>query len=261
MHKLTSAELSVAPGGWISIDGHASMGPTQAHGTCGPAKWSLRFAADEPGLSHLSPRLLYRAPLPRTKLSSPAPAARFDGIFELEGRSAIELRDWRGMIGHNWGSEHAERWIWLHGIDFREDERAWLDVALGRILIAGRMTPWVANGAISLEGRRRRIGGLRARGLRVAEGVEGCELELSGEHGLRVGVHAEVPAGSAAGWRYADPDGSEHDVVNCSIASLRLELRSPGEPLRVLHSDHGGAYELGMRERDHGVALAPFPDG
>ena len=30
---------------------------------------------------------------------------------------------------------------------------------------------------------------------------------------------------------------------------------------RVLHSDHGGAYELGMRERDHGVEIAPFPDG
>jgi hypothetical protein len=28
-----------------------------------------------------------------------------------------------------------------------------------------------------------------------------------------------------------------------------------------LHSDHGAAYELGMRERDHGVAIAPFGDG
>ncbi|MEA2153725.1 MAG: hypothetical protein QOI18_1958, partial [Solirubrobacteraceae bacterium] len=26
-------------------------------------------------------------------------------------------------------------------------------------------------------------------------------------------------------------------------------------------SAHGGVYELGMRERDHGVAIAPFADG
>jgi hypothetical protein len=36
----------------------------------------------------------------------------------------------------------------------------------------------------------------------------------------------------------------------------------PGESApRTLRSPHGGAYELGMRERDHGVPLAPFPDG
>jgi hypothetical protein len=53
----------------------------------------------------------------------------------------------------------------------------------------------------------------------------------------------------------------EHDVVNCSIASLALGVHRRGEPTRMLHSSYGGAYELGMRERDHGVPLAPFSDG
>jgi hypothetical protein len=71
-----------------------------------------------------------------------------------------------------------------------------------------------------------------------------------------------VPPRTAAGWRYADPDGGEHDVVNCSIASLELDVHTPGggAPKR-LSSAHGAAYELGMRERDHGVPIAPFPDG
>jgi hypothetical protein len=30
---------------------------------------------------------------------------------------------------------------------------------------------------------------------------------------------------------------------------------------RVLTSDHGGCYELGVRETDHGVPVQPFPDG
>ncbi len=262
MQKLTSDELSVPTGGWIAIGAEASMGPGQAEGGCGEAHWSLRVAADQPPLFHLSPPWLYRAPLPRTKLTSPAPAARFDGVLELAGRSAIELRGWRGMVGHNWGSEHAERWIWLHGIGFAEEPDAWIDVAIGRLRVAGRMTPWVANGALSLDGHRHRLGGLSARGVSVSESASGCTLELAGERGLRVRADVEVPADSAAGWRYANPSGGEHDVVNCSVASLELAIRtSGGGASRTLRTEHGGAYELGMRERDHGVPIAPFADG
>ena len=96
-------------------------GPRHADGSCGEARWSLRFRSDEPELRHLSPAWLYRAPLPRTKLTSPAPAASFDGVLELTGRGAIDCDGWPGMVGHNWGSEHAERWIWLHGLAFAEE--------------------------------------------------------------------------------------------------------------------------------------------
>jgi hypothetical protein len=218
MHKLTSEELSVPTGGWIAVGESASIGPGRAQGSCGEARWSLRFASAEQELRHLSPAWLYRAPLPRTKLTSPAPAARFDGLLELPGSEAIELRGWPGMVGHNWGSEHAERWIWLHGIDFEQAPEAWLDLALGRLKLAGRMTPWVANGVLSFDGRRHRLGGLGARGTRVVETAQGCHLWLAGAGGLAIEVRIEVPAGAAAGWRYADPKGGEHDVVNCSVA-------------------------------------------
>jgi hypothetical protein len=129
-------------------------------------------------------------------------------------------------------------------------------------MIAGRMTPWIANGALSFEGRRLRIGGLGARGLRVAETAEGCALRLVGEHGLTIKARVDVPADTAAGWHYDDPRGGPgHDVVNCSIAALELTVASPGARApRTLTSDHGGAYELGMRERDHGVPIAQFAE-
>jgi hypothetical protein len=261
MHKHSTDELSVPAGGWIAIGDAASMGPGRAQGSCGPARWSLGFSSTEPELRHLSPELLYRMPLPRTKLTSPAPAATFDGVLELDGRDPIELSGWRGMVGHNWGSEHAERWIWLHGIGFEDAPDAWLDVALGRLLIAGRMTPWVANGVLNLDGRRHRLGGLDARGLRVRESVQGAALDIPGVRGLSLRASIEVPSGSAAGWRYADPDGGEHDVVNCSVAGLELTVERNGFAPRTLRTEQGCAYELGMRERDHGVAIAPFPDG
>lgn len=259
MHKHTTRELSVPADGWIAI-GDGRLGPSAAEGVCGPARWSLRIAGSDSELRHLKQPWLYRAPLPRTKLTSPAPAASFDGTIELPGRT-LELRGWRGMVGHNWGAEHAERWIWLHGIDFAEDEAAWLDVALGRVLLAGRLTPWIASGAISLHGQRLRLGGIGARGVRVAESPTRCSLSIPGEDGLLVQAYVDDPPGAAAGWRYADPDGGEHDVINCSVAALSLNVRPRGGAATTLHTAHGAAYELGMRERDHGVPLAPFGDG
>jgi hypothetical protein len=264
MHKVSGGDLSVPSGGWIDVGG-ASMTPTGAEGACGPAQWSLRFASEEPELRHLPREWFYRTRLPRTKLTSPAPAARFDGEVDVPGRGPIELRDWPGMVGHNWGSEHAERWIWLHGLSFSEEPRAWLDVALGRLKVAGRLTPWVANGALSLDGRRHRIGGLTGRGLSVSETPGGCVLELVGERGLRIRASAEVPSLAAAGWLYADPNGGRsgtHDVINCSVAALELSVELPGEQAsRSLSTPHGAAYELGLREHDHGVRIAPFTDG
>jgi hypothetical protein len=259
MHKLTTDELSVPAGGWIAV-GNSRLGPGRAEGSCGEVRWSLCFASEETELRHLPHALLYRAPLPRTKLTSPAPAARFEGTLELPGRT-LTLDGWRGMVGHNWGAQHAERWIWLHATGFEEQPEAWIDVAIGRVRVAGRTTPWVANGALHLDGERHRLGGVGARGLLVAERPERCVLALPGAGGLAVEAHVRAPTAALAGWRYADPDGGGHDVSNCSIAALTLTVRRPGRPACTLRTAHGAAYELGMRERDHGVPIAPFADG
>jgi hypothetical protein len=258
-HKLTTDELSVPAGRWIAI-GDARLDPDAAEGTCGQARWSLRFDSTEPELRHLPRAWMYRAPLPRTKLTSPAPAASFNGTIEIPG-STIELSDWHGMVGHNWGAEHAERWIWLHGIDFQEDPDAWLDVAIGRVRVGRWTTPWVANGVLSIDGRRHALGGLGAKGLLVAETPQRCRLALPGGDGLTIDAHIDTPAETQAGWSYADPGGGLHDVSNCSIASLAMTVRRPGSPAQTLRTSHGAAYELGMREHDHGVPIAPFADG
>lgn len=281
MHKHTSGVLSIPAQGWIAVDGSA-LGPASAEGACGEASWSLRIESAEAELRHLPRPWMYRAPLPRTKLTSPAPAARFDGTFTLAASSdprgaprdpsdrrgapltpprTVELDGWRGMVGHNWGAEHAERWIWLHGIGFDEDPAAWLDVAIGRVRVGSLTTPWVANGALCLQGRRQRLGGLGARGLLVAETPRHCRLSIPGADGVVLQAHVDAPPAAIAGWRYADPDGGGHDAANCSIASLRLTVNEPGAASRTLDTDHGAVYELGMREHDHGIPLAPFPDG
>jgi hypothetical protein len=239
------------PGAWIEIAG-ARFGPDAVAGraTAGPhsAAWDLTVTGAAAPLRHLPHPRLYDAPLPRTKLESPAPAARISGTVEAGGRR-LELDGWPGMLGHNWGAQHAERWLWLHGIGFDGAPDAWLDLAVGRVRIGPVTLPWVANGALHVDGRRRPLGGLRAKA--EVDARPGDATVVLDD----VRIHVSAPLEQTVAWVYADPPGGEHQSLNCSIAALEVTLAG-----RTLVTAHGGVYELGIRERDHGVALAQFPD-
>lgn len=219
------------------------------------ASWDLEAAGGEAALRHLPREWMYRAPLPRTKPESPLPDAVFTGFVEAGGRR-MEVAGWRGMVGHNWGAEHAERWVWLHAVGFDEAPAAWLDVALGRVRVGGLVTPWVANGALALDGTRLRLGGLgRVRSTRV-DARPGALDAVIGGAGATVRVAVAAPLEQTVAFRYAP----HHHALNCSIAQVRLRVERPGRPALELASAFGGAYELGVRETDHGVPLQPFPD-
>ena len=153
------------PGDWLTI-GDSAFGPRGAKGRAEAlghsAAWELTFGPASAPLRHLPHPRLYDAPLPRTKTESPLPDTTISGRVEADGER-WELDGWPGVIGHNWGAEHAERWIWLHGVGFDGAPDAWLDVALGRLKVGPLTTPWIANGALHLDGERRRVGGLGRR--------------------------------------------------------------------------------------------------
>ena len=253
--KLTLDDVGTGPDHYIHV-GASRFEPGHAEGSTDGYEWDLRFDSKEEPLHHLPRSWMYRAPIPRTKLLSPYPGARFDGWVAVAGER-IEVSGWPGMVGHNWGAEHAERWIWMHGTGFSGHEGgAWLDGALGRIKVAGMTTPWVANAVLSLDGTRHRLGKVK----HLDEQPTGCEFGLGGR-----GISVEGTVGAErkdfVGWVYADPGGSEHHVVNCSIARMRLTVERDGQQPLELETPHGAAYELGMRERDHGMPIQPFPDG
>jgi hypothetical protein len=249
--KLTLPEPVTGDADWLRV-GEARIGGHGASGAIGEeVAWELAVDDAEEPLFHLPAAWLYRAPLPRTKLLSPAPAARFSGRLSVDGRS-IEVDGWRGMVGHNWGAQHAERWIWLHGITADGD---WLDAAIARVKVGSLTTPWVANGALSIAGDRYAL-----RRARVTEYPTSCTFELSGR-GVRVRGTVEAPRERFVGWVYADPDGSEHHALNCSIADMRLRVSRGSGAAAELVVSAGAAYELGMRERDHGVPVQAYPDG
>jgi hypothetical protein len=247
--KATPALAHAGDPRWI---GDARFAPDAVRGsaTAGPhhAAWDLTIAGAAPPLRHLPHELLYAAPLPRTKLESPAPAARVSGTVEAGGRR-LELEGWPGMVGHNWGAQHAERWLWLHGVGFDGAPDAWLDLAAGRVRVGRATTPWIANGVVHVDGCRHVLGGLRERP-EVDAGPGAATVRLGD-----VRIRVTAPREQTVAWVYADPPGEEHHALNCSIAALEMTVAG-----RTLATAHGGVYELGVRERDHGIAVAPFPD-
>ncbi|MFN8163768.1 MAG: hypothetical protein U0R26_08030 [Solirubrobacterales bacterium] len=258
-----AAELSVPAGSWIRVGG-AEIGPGRAEGSVDTdavsAAWSLTFAGDAEPCRYLPADWLYEAPLPRTKFVAPYPDARFQGRLEIDDET-IEFTGWPGMIGHNWGSEHAERWVWIEGTGFADSPGTYFDAGAARVKLGSRATPWIPAGMLMLDGQPHRLGGLGAiRSTTIEETPTVCTFVLPGED-IVVRGRVSAPERDFVGWVYADPRGPEHHTVNCSVADLELTVERPGLPARELTLPAGGAYELGMRETDHGIPIQPYPDG
>ncbi len=259
-----ASELSAPPGSWIRV-ADAEIGPGRAEGSVDTdaiaAAWSLTFSGDAEPCRYLPAEWLYEAPVPRTKFVAPYPDARFEGRLEIEGADSIELTGWPGMIGHNWGSEHAERWVWLEGTGFPDAPGTYFDAGAARVKLGRRTSPWIPSGMLMLDGVAHRLGGLGAiRSARIEEAPTVCSFVLPGKD-ILVRGRVTAPEKDFVGWVYADPKGPEHHTVNCSVADLELTVEQPGLPARELTLRGGGAYEFGMRETDHGIQIQPYPDG
>ena len=256
--------LTVPEGQYIQV-ADAAIGPDGLTGrvtTDGlEAEWELSFEDRHEAFRHLPSERMYRAKLPRTKLLSPHPAAIFSGSLTIDGER-LELDSWPGMVGHNWGTEHAERWIWMHAVDLEGGEPGdYFDVGAGRIKLGPLSTPWIANGALALGGQVYRLGGLgRTYGTEIHERPDGCEFVIAGK-GITVRGGVNSATGQTVGWLYADPDGGEHHAVHCSIADMELRVERPSHRHAHLRVTGAASYELGMRETDHGIPIQDFPDG
>lgn len=221
------------------------------------AQWDLAFAPRTPALEHLSPAFLYRAPIPRTKATSPLPDLDVTGSLVVDG-STVDLAGWTGMLGHNWGTEHAARWIWLRVAGLGEDGGGWLDAVLGRVRVGPVLSPWTAFGGLAYDRERHQLGGLLRRGVEVELFDDGARIVLAGP-GVRVETRATVPLTSTVGWEYADPGGHRHEVVNCSVASMEVDVTVRGRSTHLAPARRG-VLEIGGEVRALDVPLQPYPD-
>ena len=257
-------DLEVPDGAFIRIGG-ALLEPGRATGAISgvdgmEVTWALAFEDGIEPLHHLPYERLYRTRLPKTKFLSPYPATKFAGEVVINGER-IALAGWPGMIGHNWGTEHAERWVWIQGSGLGGREGDYIDVAAGRIKIGPWTSPWVTNGRLVLDGEPLRVGGLdRIYGTELHEEPTGCEFTMPGKD---VSIKGRVAAHKKdfVAWVYADPKGPEHNTLNCSIADMKLTVERPRHSAATVDVEGAAAYEFGSHDDTHGIPVQPYPDG
>jgi hypothetical protein len=241
--QLTDLPVTALEGGGLALGRAGRITPDGAIGELrseqGPSHWTLSLTPQDEPLAHLGSPRRSTLPIPRTKLTSPCPDATFNGAVTLFGEE-VALDGWRGIVGHNWGSQHAERWIWMHGSGFDADPTAWLDIGLARVRIGPVLTPWIAVGGHTVGGRRRIIRGI----VKPTIGDHGdLQVEVRTDRG-HVRISATAPASSTVTWTYDDPSGGRRQVRNSSLASLVLAVTPKGGAAKTLATS-SATLELG----------------
>jgi hypothetical protein len=220
------------------------------------ASWDLHMTGGQP-LRPLRPAALYGAPLPRTKLEATVPDALVNGTVEA-GAAVVSVSGWRGTVGHNWGSEHADTWVWLHADRFDTAPAGWLDLALARVRVGPVLSPWIAIGAIGLGGKRILLGGLGRRP-QVDARPGGLNATIPSAV-ARLQLAVSTDEADAVAVPYADPSGGIRSVRHAAIAAFRLSVHRRGaDPVSL--SGASGAYEYGTSADLPGTALAELPEG
>jgi hypothetical protein len=187
---------------------------------------------------------LYDRPVPRSNGAVLVPAASAAGTLILDGAEVV-IDGWEAMIGHNWGSEHAHQWCWMHAGRFGDDGRGWLDLALVRIRTGPLLTPWIASGALDLDGRRYAPAPLRRVTCERAGERTTARIPLSA--GAVVTVEVTAPRADTVSWDYASPRGTGRAVDNCSVADMRIALEGAGDT-RSFVATGSAAVEHGATE-------------
>src|SRR5439155_17774396 len=135
----------------------------------------------------------------------------------------------------------------------------WLELAVARVRVGGRLLPWVANGALALDGERTRLGGLaRRRGLAVRAAPGALDATVPGA-GARVALAVRAEPGQTVAFEYAGvgpadtaaagsvaqaaggapADLTRREVLHTAAAEVHLRVERRGRPALELAAAHG----------------------
>jgi len=221
--------------------------------------WDVRWDVNETGFRHFPKPWMYTAPIPKTKALSPVLSSQFYGSVTV-GKRTFHLNGHKGMQGHNWGSQHAHSWVWVHCNQFSSDESAVFEAVSSQIQVGpvrspqltimhlddGVDDPLTLNGWIEMA--------------RISSKLHDLRWTFSGVTGHRMieGVFFAPPE-RFVGINYSDPDGTITHCLNSKIAQgeVRVLHRSgAGWRLkRTLTTGQGAALEIGLKDDLRGVKL------
>jgi len=215
--------------------------------------FDLRFTMDAPPLVPFPSMRMYEARLPSSKLVSPHPNSRFEGTYTASGRT-IEVHDWHGMQGHNWGTRHAELYAWSHCNEWDGHDDLVLEGVTARVKVGPVLAPPLTLVCLRHRGVRydfnTPLALLRARGT-----IELRRWTFSAKSALAT-VTGELWADTRdfVGLSYENPDGAITYCLNSKIARGRIRLSVRGKP-DVEALTRAAALEIGTKDPEHGVAM------
>jgi hypothetical protein len=187
----------------------ASMTSTSARGELGGTGWDLTWEPQAPVLPYLPAPWLYDKALPRSNGAAVVPHALVHGRY---GETSLD--GWHGVVGHNWGREHADQWCWLHAAL----PGGWLDLVLVRVRVGPLLTPWIAGGGVHVDGSLRRT---RPGKVRLDHRGDRTVTQVPLQHGQ---VTVDVSGAHHVTWDYESPHGPGRVVRNCSVADATVTL-------------------------------------
>jgi hypothetical protein len=212
----------------------------------------LRFTPGAPALP-LYPAPLYRGRFPSTKVVSPHPDSRFSGTYTVDGET-IQVEEWRGMQGHNWGPRHTELYAWGHVNQWEGEDDLVFEGATGRMKMGSLLLPALSALCVRFRGVRydfnTPLSIARARG-----SIEARRWTFSAKN-ARATLTGELWADTRdfAGLGYENPDGAMTYCLNSKIARGRLRLSIKGRP-DVEVMTRSAALEIATKDPLHGVTM------
>ena len=139
-------------------DGHMKITP---HELAGEFKtedgksitWNLKTDYSKETYYHFSDDKFYHIGFPKKKILTKDIAVSYDGVIttpELEMNSSF-----KGMNGHNWGTEHAYKYAYANCNQFSEDADAYFDGFSAKIAMAGGIikSPYLSACSVKIDGK------------------------------------------------------------------------------------------------------------
>ena len=201
--------------------------------------WDLAITDELPPLHHLASEWMYEKPFPRKKVVTGSPRAIFDGVFDL-GERRVAVDGWVGHRNHNWGTEHAERYVYGSCNIWDDDADLTVEGFTVKVRLAGPVrSPWLT----------------LIRGLE--DGVpfgKGSVYRMLAQHGhvawpewtawggtrgaSRTRLEMELDPDHVAGLRYLHPDGEVSYCYNAKDARVHFMRH------REVHTSSAGELEF-----------------
>jgi hypothetical protein len=257
-HAVPLRECAFNPSAFAVAVGAAQLGPGHLSGAVSNGthamSWDLAFAADEPPLLLLPPRL-YTTGFPAAKSLVGAPLAVYNGDLSVNG-AAVRVTDWVGSQNHNWGTRHTDRYAWGQVAGFDTHPASFLEVATARLRLGPLWTPPLTLLVLRHNGKAYALNTM-LQSLRAASALAYFTWRFHSETS-EVAITGTISARREAlvGLRYANPPGGIKHCLNTKIAACELRVRDKrsGEENR-LATQHRAAFEILTDDRDHGVPI------